>query len=174
MSCMLNQLLEGDAPCGVELAPGLRLNHLQFDDDSLFFSHCDSNQYQRLSMGVEAFLFVSGLKVNFSKSAVYGVNAPQSVVQDAANWWNFKVGSLPFIYLGSPLGGNPRWLSFWNPVLDTLAAKLGSWSSHFLSLSGRLVLIKSVLNVVPLYYMALYRAPKGIITRMEKIMRRFL
>ncbi|XP_057444341.1 secreted RxLR effector protein 78-like [Lotus japonicus] len=28
MSCMLNQLLGGEAPCGVEVAPGLRLNHL--------------------------------------------------------------------------------------------------------------------------------------------------
>ncbi|XP_057450751.1 uncharacterized protein LOC130742662 [Lotus japonicus] len=90
MSCMLNQLLEGDIPCGVEVASRLRINHLQFADDSLFFTDCDQHE---------------GLKVNFSKSAVYGVNALSSTVQEAASWWNFKVGSLPFMYLGAPLGG---------------------------------------------------------------------
>ncbi|XP_057453066.1 uncharacterized protein LOC130744922 [Lotus japonicus] len=174
MSCMLNQLLEGDAPCGVELVPGFRINHLQFADDSLLFSNCDEFQFQTLSMAIEAYLYSSGLKVNFNKSAVYGVNAHPSLVQQAASWWNFKIGTLPFIYLGSPLGGNPRRLSFWNPVLENMTAKLGLWSSRFLSLSGRLVLIKSVMNAIPLYYMALYKAPKGIIQRIEKIMRRFL
>ncbi|XP_057452728.1 uncharacterized protein LOC130744569 [Lotus japonicus] len=174
MSCMLNQLLEGDAPCGVELAPGFRINHLQFADDSLLFSDCDELQFQSLAMAIEAYLYSSWLKVNFNKSAVYGVNANSSMVQQAATWWNFKIGTLPFIYLGSPLGGNPRRLSFWNPVLENMTAKLGLWSSRFLTLSGRLVLIKSVLNAIPLYYMALYKAPKGIIQRIERIMRRFL
>ncbi|XP_057415858.1 uncharacterized protein LOC130710563 [Lotus japonicus] len=174
MSCMLNQLLEGDAPCGVELALGFRINHLQFAYDSLLFSDCDEFQFQTLAMAIEAYLYSSGLKVNFNKSAVYGVNAPPSLIQQAETWWNFKICSLPFIYLGSPLGGNPRHLSLWNPVLENMTAKLGLWSSRFLSLSGRLVLIKSVMNAIPLYYMALYKAPKGVIQRLERIMRRFL
>lgn len=28
MSCMLNQCLEGPSPCGVEVAPDIRVNHL--------------------------------------------------------------------------------------------------------------------------------------------------
>lgn len=36
------------------------------------------------------------------------------------------------------------------------------------------MLVKSVLNSVPLYQMALFRAPLGVVKEMEKLMRNFI
>lgn len=41
----------------------------------------------------------------------------------------------------------------------------------FLALSGKLVLLRVVINLVPLYHMAILKAPVGIIADMEKLMR---
>ena len=39
---------------------------------------------------------------------------------------------------------------------------------------GRLTLIHSVLQALPIYYLSLFKAPVGVIHSMEKIMRDFL
>lgn len=43
-----------------------------------------------------------------------------------------------------------------------------------MSLSGRLVLLKAALNGIPVYWMNLFRAPKGVIAEIEKNYRAFL
>ncbi|GAU27978.1 hypothetical protein TSUD_373730 [Trifolium subterraneum] len=54
---------------------------------------------------------ISGLKVNFHKSMLFGVNVNDSWLHEAASVMNCKHGRLPFLYLGFPIGGNPpnRW-----------------------------------------------------------------
>jgi len=43
---------------------------------------------------------LSGLKVNFSKSHLVGVNVATSWLSEAAMVMNCKVGCIPFVYLG--------------------------------------------------------------------------
>ncbi|CAJ2674421.1 unnamed protein product [Trifolium pratense] len=94
---------------------------------------------------------LSGLRVNFHKSMLVGVNIPESWLVEAASALCCKVGKIPFLYLGLPIGGDPRRLSFWEPVLDRLKNRLSGWRSRFLSIGGRLVLLKSVLTSLPEY-----------------------
>ncbi|GAU10825.1 hypothetical protein TSUD_424490, partial [Trifolium subterraneum] len=72
-----------------------------------------------------------------------------------------KVGKLPFLYLGLPIGGDQRRLGFWEPVLARLKKKLSGWKSRFLSFGGRLVLLKSVLTSLPVYALSFFKAPSG-------------
>ncbi|GAU43159.1 hypothetical protein TSUD_246990 [Trifolium subterraneum] len=53
-------------------------------------------------------------------------------------WERFK----SFIW-AFPLGGDPRRLGFWEPVLACLRNRLSGWKSHFVSFGGCLVLLKS-------------------------------
>ncbi|XP_062112656.1 uncharacterized protein LOC133823825 [Humulus lupulus] len=46
--------------------------------------------------------------------------------------------------------------------------------SAFLSRSGRLTLIQSVLSSIPMYYLSLFRIPKSVVGFIEKLMRDFL
>jgi len=66
---------------------------------------------------------------------------------------------VPFKYLGLEVGRNPRKTIFWEHVLSKLRARLNAWRRRFLSLAGRICLIKSVITVEPLFYLSLYKAP---------------
>jgi len=91
---------------------------------------------------------VSGLKINFHKSMLTGVNVSNSWLSKAALVMNCRKGTIPFIYLGLPIGGDSQKLSFWKPVIDRIVAHLSSWNNKFLSFGGRLVLLKSIFFIL--------------------------
>jgi len=80
------------------------------------------------------FAMMSGLKVNFHKSLLVGINIADSWLTEAASILHCKVGKVPFLYLGLSIGGDPRKLAFWDPVLNTIKSRLMGWQSRFLSL----------------------------------------
>jgi len=86
---------------------------------------------------------------------------------------NCRVGSIPFVYLGLPIGGNARRLAFWEPLLHQLKSRLSSWNSKHLSLGGRLVLLKSVMSSLPVYMLSFFKAPSGIVSSIESILNCF-
>ncbi|GJZ26721.1 RNA-directed DNA polymerase, eukaryota [Tanacetum coccineum] len=89
-----------------------------------------------------------GLKVNISKSRIIGIGVPTNEVELMASSLGCAHESLPFIYLGLPVGKKMR-------------------------LCGRLTLVKSVLGSLPLYYFSLFKALAFIIKTLESIRSRF-
>jgi hypothetical protein len=104
---------------------------------------------------------MSRLKVNFNKSMLVGVNISDSWLHEAAFALNCKVGKVPFLYLGLPIGGDLRHLGFWDPVLSRIRNRLSGWKSWFLSFCGRLILLKSVLTSLFVYTLSFFKAPAG-------------
>ncbi|GAU26413.1 hypothetical protein TSUD_278580 [Trifolium subterraneum] len=102
-----------------------------------------------------------GLKVNFNKSILVGVNIPVSWLGEAASALCCKVGKIPFLYLGFSIGGNPRRLGFWDPVLTRFKTRLSGWKSRFLCFGGRLVLLMFVLTSLPVYALSFFKAPSA-------------
>jgi hypothetical protein len=72
------------------------------------------------------FELASGLKDNFHKSSVMGVNMGADFLRMAERFLYCKVGSVPFIYLGLPVGANPWLENTWQPLLHLLTSRLGS------------------------------------------------
>ncbi|KAF5806717.1 putative reverse transcriptase zinc-binding domain-containing protein [Helianthus annuus] len=75
---------------------------------------------------------------------------------------------------GIKVGVNMTRIVNWDPVLDVFKRRLAKWKAQVLSIGGRLTLVKSVLQSLPLYYFSLYSAPKKIINDLERLMRNFL
>lgn len=117
---------------------------------------------------------VSGLRVNFHKSCLMGVNVSEEFLVMASTFLNCKVGLIPFMYLGLPVGANPKKLSTWEPVLERISAKFSSWRNRYISLGGRIVLLNSVLNSIPIFYLSYLKMPVRVIKKVEGIQRRFL
>ena len=84
-----------------------------------------------------------------------------------------KVLSLPITYLGIPLGANPRRVETWNPIIEKIRKKLSGWKMKMISRAGRLVLIKSVLNNLPMYYLGLFKMPKQVAKTIISLQSRF-
>ena len=114
------------------------------------------------------------MKVNFSKSRVFGIGAGEEETREWAGILGCVSGSLPFQYLGVPVGANLKLVKNWQPIIDRFHAKLSIWKATTLSFGGRLTLVKSVLGNLPNYYLSLFKAPVGIMEKLEAIRRRFL
>ncbi|GAU23785.1 hypothetical protein TSUD_26930 [Trifolium subterraneum] len=60
-----------------------------------------------------------------------------------------------------PIGGNPRRIQFWLPLIEKIRKRLSGWKCKNLSIGGRLILLKSVLSSIPVYFLSFFKAPSG-------------
>ncbi|GKV45295.1 hypothetical protein SLEP1_g52400 [Rubroshorea leprosula] len=129
---------------GLEIGRGgMELSLLQFADGTVFMGKACAGNLKVVKAILHWFELISGLKINFSKSHLYGFNTSEGWLRGAAEILHCGVGRVPFIYLGLPVGGNPGRKKFWNSVLDRFRHKLATWKSPLLSFGGRITLINS-------------------------------
>jgi len=134
------------------------VSHLQFADDTLLLGSKSWVNVRALRAVLTLFADMSGLKVNFNKSLLVGINIVESWLNEAASILNCKVGKIPFLYLGLSIGGNLNRLAFWDHVLHTIKSRFSGWQSRFLSFGGRLVLLKFVLTSLPVSSLSFFKA----------------
>jgi hypothetical protein len=89
-----------------------------------------------IKANMKLFELMSGLKVNFHKSMLAGINIDQSWLEEAANILQCKVGTTPFKYLWLLIGANPRLASTWQPVIEVVRSRLSTWKHKKLSIGG--------------------------------------
>jgi hypothetical protein len=77
-------------------------------------------------------------------------------------------------YLGFNLKPNDYRKEDWTWLLKKLEKRLISWSHKWLSRAGRLVLVKLVLEAIPVFWMSLSWIPKGTLEAARKLSFRFL
>ena len=160
---------------GIECSKnGPMISHLQFADDTLIFSDASIESLKNIKSALIAFHLASGLQVNFHKSSIMGINTSDSWLKNAANFLLCKVGTIPFTYLGLPIGGNPSRIQVWDPVIEKISKKIATWKGRMLSIGGRITLIKSSLSNLPIYFMSIFPMPKGVIEKINKLIRQFL
>ena len=153
---------------------GSVVSHLQYADDTLCIGEATVDNLWTLKSLLRGFEMVSGLKVNFHKSCLMGVNVSPEFMSMASNFLNCSLGNIPFVYLGLPVGANPRKLSTWEPMLEKNSRKLNSWGNKYISLGGRIVLLNSVLNSVPLIYLSFMKMLVKVVRRVVSLQRKFL
>jgi len=163
-------LLRGIKVEGVELECCL----LQFADDTLFMCEDSFPNIFTIKAILRVFELASGLKVNFYKSKMAGLKVDRSSLELYARTLNYGVKQIPFTYLGLQIGGNPRRVQFWEPVIEKVKARLSAWKGKCLSFAGRVCLIKSVLTSIPLFYLSFYKAPTSVCNKISSIQRSFL
>ncbi|GAU24627.1 hypothetical protein TSUD_289900 [Trifolium subterraneum] len=94
----------------------VEVSHLQFADDTSLVGVKSWANVRALKAVLILFESISGLKVNFNKSMLFGVNVNESWLHEAASVMN---------------------------------------------LGGRLVMLKSVLSSIPVYFLSFFKAPSG-------------
>ena len=150
------------------------LKHLQFADDTLIFvpkNHMYITNYFRI---LYVFALMSGLCLSYSKSCLIAWNVhDHNWARDMARNAGCLHSICPFTYLGFPLGDHMYTGSAWQPVVDKIQNSPTSWKSKIFSRAGRLTLIKSVLNSLPVYHMSMFKMPKSIALKIVKLQRRF-
>ncbi|XP_039688712.1 uncharacterized protein [Medicago truncatula] len=133
-------------PYAIGAQVNVLVSHLQFADDTLLVGVKSWANVRALKAVLLLFESIFGLKVNFHKSMLFGVNVNDSWLHEAAVVMQCKHGRIPFLYLGLPIGGDPRKLQFWQPLVERIRNRLSGWKCKNLSMGGRLILLKSVLS----------------------------
>ncbi|RVW74561.1 Copper-transporting ATPase PAA1, chloroplastic [Vitis vinifera] len=119
------------------------------------------------------FTSASGLRINLAKSEVIPVGEVEDIELLAVEL-GCKVGTLPSVYLGLPLGAKHKAMAMWDGVEARMRRRLALWKRQYLSKGGRITLIKSTLASMPIYQLSLFRMPKLVVKRLEKLQRDFL
>ena len=122
---------------------------------------------------LDCFTNMIGLNINYSKSAIISICYEENWAADMADALRCKIMSLPITYLGIALGANSKKVSTWKLVMERIEKRLSMWKAKTLSRASRLILIKSVLNNMPIYYMELFKIPKAVVKKIIQVQRKF-
>jgi hypothetical protein len=150
------------------------ISHLQYADDTLCVGEASIDNLWTLKAILRGFEMSSGLKVNYWKSTLMGINVSQDFMMVASTFLNCKISTIPFVYLGLPVGANPRRLATWEPLIQSLRRRLGAWCNKYVSLGGRIVLLNAVLNAIPVFYLSYLKILIHAWKKIRRIQREFL
>jgi hypothetical protein len=159
---------------GYHVSDNMQFQMLQFADDTILMGEGTRENLWAIKTLLRSFELVSGLKINFIKSKLYGVNIAPSFLAAGSAFLSCQSESIPFKFLGIQVGANPRRRATWKPVVENMEKRMSTWSSRHLSYGGRVTLINSVLSSLPLYFFSFFKAPRCIINQLVKIQRKFL
>lgn len=146
---------------------------VQYADDTLLFLTASSKELFCLKAILNTYADSTGLKINYSKSCMIPLNVDIEKVQHLSKMFGCSVGTLPFTYLGLPLGTTrPKIIDF-APLVDRVERRLSA-TSALLSYGDRLTMVNSVLSSLPTYYMCSLSLPKSIIENIDRARRNCL
>jgi hypothetical protein len=154
---------------------GPAFSHLFFADDLLIYAEASTSYCLTISRILEEFCFVSGQKVNLSKSKAFF--SPNVSPDNRSSLCDIlRVSSTPDLgrYLGFPLKSNGRNSRESNFIVEKVQAKLSSWKAKLLSPASRMVLIQSITSAIPSYYMQTNALPSSVCNKLDRLNRNFL
>jgi hypothetical protein len=154
------------------------LNHLaynnKFVDDSILMgillvreAHASKEIFHEFSQAFDT-------SINNAKSQLFFFNTPLVVQKHISCVLGFPRSSFPFKYFGIPLIDNDLCNSSCDGLLCSLNHCLSSWTFRLLNLSSRIMILKYVLQAIPIYLFSSLAEPKSFIKVVCNIQHHFL
>jgi Reverse transcriptase (RNA-dependent DNA polymerase) len=110
---------------------------LLYVDDTLIFIKPTLTHVRLLDVILHKFWEMSGLGVNYQKSELL-LTVPDTYSQlQFAQSLSYRVGEFPITYLGLPLSNKKISKYAYQPMLDSIQARLPGWKGDKLSIWGR-------------------------------------
>jgi hypothetical protein len=124
-------------------------------------------QVQLIKSIIDEFASATGLTVNYQKSGLIPITCPDDLSVSLAQILQCHLGSMPFTYLGLPLGTTKPTIDDLSPIVDNIERRLNA-CSRFLTYAGRLTYVNSVLSALPTFYMCTFKLQKTLIVRADR------
>ncbi|XP_019166798.1 PREDICTED: uncharacterized protein LOC109162582 [Ipomoea nil] len=161
---------------GIKIAPnGPTLTHLCFADDMVLFTEATSEQVEVVKECLDRFCRDSGQRISLAKSHVFFPKNMDGNNADSIAWQLIITRTNDMgRYLGVPAFHGRITCASFSDLLDRISGRLEGWKARTLSMAGRVVLAKAVLNAIPAYTMQTAALPKSIGLEIEKMTRKFI
>lgn len=145
-----------------------------YADDAVIFFRPVTQEALVIQAVLDLFGEATGLKTNLAKSAITPIQCNPSQIQAVEAILHCQVQHFPITYLGLPLSTRKPTKAEIQPILDRLAKKVAGWKPKLLSIDGRLCLVNSVLQALPVHFMTVLQLPKWAVKDIERKCRGFL
>ncbi|GJZ58864.1 putative RNA-directed DNA polymerase [Tanacetum coccineum] len=152
----------------------LELINLCFADDLFLFAHGDANSAGVIRAALDEFKEASGLVPSLPKSTAYFCNVLNHVKLAILNVLPFEEGRLPVKYLGVPLVSSRLLIRDCKELVERIQLRIQDWKNKYLSIAGRLQLIRSVLGSMHIFWASVFILPSRVLNDLEQHMRGFL
>lgn len=172
---MVESAVESGRLKGIRITPSAPcISQLCFADDTILFSQATTRDAEVIRSILDLYVAASGQIINLEKSTIIFSPNAQAETGDAIRQ------ILPFQevdkfdkYLGLPSRIGKSKTEVFSYLKERLWARVQGWQEKTLSMAGREILIKSVLQAIPTYVMSCFRLPRSILDEVEKIIRGF-
>lgn len=154
---------------GLSFSKTPSFTHQQFMDDNMLFGHPSIQEALKLKSFLIEFSDASGASVHSTKSQIFFFHTPAVTQSSIACILGFTIANLPSKYLGAPMTHSALKHSSWKLLLEKLEARLSSWTYKALNMASCLVLIKVVLQSMPLYLFLVLAAPKWVLKKIKNL-----
>ncbi|GJV62602.1 uncharacterized protein Tco_1473430 [Tanacetum coccineum] len=148
--------------------------NLCFADDLFLFARGHPSSVSVFMEALEEFKNVSGLVLSIPKSTTFFCNVPNAIKAAIISSMPFAEGTLPVRYLGVPLISSRLLYHDCKVLVEKLEDRVNDWRNKFLSLAGRVQLIRSVLSSMHIYWASMFILPVRIIHDLNQLMLGFL
>ena len=159
-------------PCPLPI-PGADFPIVQYADDTLLIMQACPIQLLRLKSLLQEFAAATGLRVNYAKSCILPINVSDDKMRQLAATFECSIGTLPFTYLGLPLGTARPTVRDLAPVSDQIERRLNA-CARFLPHGGRLMLVNSVMSALATYLMCSLKLNKTFLKSVNRARRHCL
>ncbi|XP_059064795.1 uncharacterized protein LOC131066016 [Cryptomeria japonica] len=141
-----------------------------------FFSTSRASMHEASAMKkvLNRFSWATGQEINWLKLEIFFFCTECWSQRAIARLFGIKIGQLPGKFLGMPLFSGASKSDIWKGLLDGCKAKMEVWKSKWLSLAGRLLMLKLVVSAMSIFPMACFKLPGSIIKNMQQKMRVFV
>ena len=150
------------------------LTHLCFADDVLIFFKGTKESVDSFLQALNTFVDISGLKVNPAKSLIFTYAVDHHKRCQLLTSTGFSSGTLSVRCLGIPLVSSRLTKDDCNALVSKITARISYWSAHYLSYTGHLQLVNSILFGIQTYWSSMFILPTRIYKQIEQLMSCFL
>ncbi|CAM8933405.1 unnamed protein product [Rhodiola kirilowii] len=146
------------------------ISHLFFADDCILFIKADVDHILKLKKILSVYEEVSGQQINYGKSELcVGNNVGEDRARCLGSIMGVRVVNEIGKYLGLPIWLNGKKTELLNFIEDRMWKKVNGWKGKLLSVAGKEILIKSVVQAIPIYVMSCFKIPKGVFDRWDRV-----
>eukprot|EP00253_Pinus_taeda_P032662 PITA_32662 len=152
----------------------LPITHQQFVDDIMLFGEPTVREVRNMKKALDLIAEASRMEINKDKSCTFIFNTVETIKRHLTRLLGFKQGDLPTKYLGNVLDYSSKRLKNWQGILEKLKNRVANWTFRTLNIAGRIALVKSVLQAIPIYPLSIMAVPQGVCTKIREILRKFI
>ncbi|XP_047978457.1 uncharacterized protein LOC125220338 [Salvia hispanica] len=146
----------------------MEISHLAYADEIIIFTQAAAEPLRRLRACLDEYADVSGQQINLAKSNFYIAEAHEEWSTSIQNEGGFSRGTFPFIYLVIPIYRGSKRTDMFMFLREKLSKRISGWAHRHLSFGGRLTLIKSTLEAIPIHIFQAIEPTAGALQQLDQ------